>query len=240
MILRATADGLLCITQPDHAALAAALAEAWAADGLPDRPTRPAVIAATRQHDCGWRDEDAAPLFDAASGLPFDFVKAPLEVRQRLWPRAVDALAGDDAYVAALVAQHALTVYRRHQHDPDWRAFFPQLEARRDDLFASVVAQAGRLDHFLQDYTILGLCDLFSLVFCHAWPEPYSMEGYRAILQADCLTISPDPFAGAAVPLRVEARRLPAGPFPSAGALQAAWEAAPLVTITGFAAGAPA
>jgi Protein of unknown function (DUF3891) len=71
MILRPAPDGLLCITQPDHAALAATLAEAWAADGLPDRPTRAAVLEAARQHDLGWEDVDAAPLFDPDSGLPY-------------------------------------------------------------------------------------------------------------------------------------------------------------------------
>jgi hypothetical protein len=240
MILRPLPDGLLCITQPDHAALAATLAEAWAADGLADRPTRGALIEAARQHDLGWAEVDESPVFDPASGLPYDFIHAPVATRQGLWPRAVDQLAVHDPYVAALVAQHALTIYRRYQHDPAWHPFFPQMEARRDDLFAEVLARSGRLDSFLQDYTIVGLCDLLSLVFCHGWAEPYLMEDYRAILDGDRLGIAPDPFAGVAVPLAVRARRLPPGPFASAAALADAWARASMVTLTGLAVGMPA
>ena len=39
---------LLCLTQPDHAALAGRLADAWAADGFPGRRTRDRVIEAVR------------------------------------------------------------------------------------------------------------------------------------------------------------------------------------------------
>lgn len=253
MIVRHDGDGLLCISQPDHAALAATLMAAWRADGFPDRPTRDRVLTATRQHDLGWTEEDAVPRLNPDTGAPYDFVSAPVEVRQRLWPRAVDRLAAEDPYVAALVAQHALTVYRRFQRDPAWRGFFPALEARRDDLFADLMARpaaagagaAGTpanadLTSFLQDYTIVGLGDLLSLVFCNAWPEPYLMEGYRAILRDDCLTVAPDPFEGATVDLSVPARRLPAQRYGSQEALAEAWANSTVVTLFGRAVGAPA
>ena len=122
-------------------------------------------------------------MWTPRAATPYDFISALIEVRQAIWPRAVAELAAEDSYVAALVAQHALTVYRRYQHDPAWRPFFPRMEALRDDLVAAS-APPG-LTSFLQDYTIVGLGDLFSLIFCNGWPEPYLMEGYRAILTGD-------------------------------------------------------
>src|SRR5262249_51824836 len=133
----------VCITQPDHALLAGRLLDAWCGDGLPLRPTRAQVITAAAQHDAGWTMEDAVPWWNPTIGGPFDFVTAPLEVRQGLWPRAIEHLAARDAYVGALVAQHALTVYRRYQHDPAWQPFFPPLERLRDDLFATAMDQAA-------------------------------------------------------------------------------------------------
>jgi hypothetical protein len=248
VIIRPAGADLLCIRQPDHAALAARIAASWCADGLPDRPTHPLVLRATARHDIGWEDEDAAPRVDPATGHPFDFIGSPLEVRQRLWPRAVARLATDDAYVAALVAQHALTVYRRFERDPAWRAFFADLERRRDDLVVEAAAPgagtAGRapvdIRGFLADYTIVGLCDLFSLIFCSGWREPYLMEGYTAILVGDRLTVSPDPFGGLAVPLAVTARRIRARRHESDADLRAALEAAPATVLTGVAIGGPA
>src|SRR5215218_10306611 len=96
MIVRHTEDRLLCLSQPDHAALAARLAEAWAADGLPRRPTRDRVIAAVRQHDVGWTAEDRAVRFDAATHGPHGFVSAPVEVRQGAFLGAVEELAPVD------------------------------------------------------------------------------------------------------------------------------------------------
>ena len=162
----------------------------------------------------------------------------PSRRRQGAFLRGVDELTGSNPYAAALVAQHGLTVYRRYQHDPDWRAFFPTLEKRRDDLCAGLVGRSGASPFtFLQDYTILGLCDLFSLVFCNGWREPYLMEGYEAMLEGGQLVISPDPFSGVAVELSVAARRLPARPYWSQTDLDEAWAGAEPYQLTGLAVG---
>jgi hypothetical protein len=243
MIVRASGSDLLLIRQPDHAALAGRLMTAWRADHFPTRPTRARVLDATSRHDIGWDGEDTEPRVNPSTGAPYDFVSAPLTLRQGVWPRALDRLAPEDPYVAALVAQHALTVYRRYAHDPEWRDFFRTMERRRDDLFASP-APAGRdvpfgLDSFLQDYVIVGLGDLFSLIFCNGWPEPYLMESYQAILHGDRLQIAPDPFDGASVPLDVEAWRIPARAYVSDADLRATLAEAPTVRLTGVAIGAP-
>ena len=129
-------------------------------------------------------------------------------------------------------------MYRRFQHDADWRAFFPKLEQRRDDLSADLVGRSGASPFtFLQDYTILGLCDLCSLVFCNGWREPHLMEGYEVLLEGDRLVVSPDPFAGVAVDLAVPAKRLPARPFWSQADLDEAWAGAEPVQLTGVAIG---
>ena len=151
-------------------------------------------------------------------------------------------LASRDPYVAALVAQHALTVYRRYQHDPAWRAFFAPLEQLRDDLYAETLQRAAAAGSpaptsFLQDYSLVGIGDLFSLVFCNGWTEPHLIEGYQAILRGNVLTITPDPFGGLAVPFDVPARRLPARRYGSDADLRASWADAQRVTLTGLALG---
>lgn len=178
MIIRRMDDELLLITQVDHAALAGRIAAAWRADGLPGRATRARVLEAAAQHDAGWQAIDAAPIVDPGTGAPLDFIAVPLEVRQDVWSQALATLAPRDPYVAALVAHHAATVYRRFLSTPGWEEFFPTMERRRDDLLAT-----QRLDvlTFLADYAILGITDLCSLVFCLGTQEPGSREGYEAV-----------------------------------------------------------
>jgi hypothetical protein len=187
------------------------------------------------RHDVGWSAEDRGPRFEPASHGPCGFVDAPAEVRQGAFLGGVDTLAGDDPYVAALVAQHGLTVYRRFRRDPVWQSYFRALERRRDDLVAADgPAPAG----FLSDYTLLGLCDLLSLVFCNGWREPHLMEGYEVHLEGDRLVVTPDPFGGAEIELAVPARALPLRPYWSQADLDAVWASADHTTLTGRAVGA--
>src|SRR3712207_6208701 len=110
MIVREQADRLLLITQPDHAHLSRRVMERCVV--LRDRPRRTSILLAIGEHDNGWAEPDAAPQVDPATGSVHDFVTAPLAVRHSVWPRGVARLA-NDPWAAALVAQHAITVYDR-------------------------------------------------------------------------------------------------------------------------------
>jgi Protein of unknown function (DUF3891) len=250
MIIRRVDADLLLIAQDDHAALAGQIMAAWRAGGLPEHERRDRVLEATGRHDLGWRSVDAAPSIHPESGTPYEFLNAPLEVRQGVWSRALTELAPQDPYVAALVAHHATAVYRRFASTSGWEAFFPELTRRRDDLLAT----AGlSVDILLEDYTFVGMGDLWSLVFCNGWQEPHEREGYRAVLHdttprqhADAgvvhggwLEITPDPFDGEAVPLAVPAWRVPSRRYSSDGDLRDTVARAPTVQLMGVAACAP-
>ena len=122
MIVRPESGSLLFITQPDHAVLAADLADRF--DGLDAHPRRDEIRLAVREHDNGWRELDDEIVFDAVNGRALDFITAPESLKQSVWPLGIDRLAAESAYAAALVAAHALFVYSAHRGEEDWRAFF--------------------------------------------------------------------------------------------------------------------
>lgn len=234
MIIRTHDDSQLFITQPDHARLAAQAISHWRDDGFDDNPRRPSILLAAREHDNGWREEDATTHVDA-NGKALDFICVPVEVRHRIWPRAVDRLAEEDPYAAALVAQHAMTVYGHFESDLAWFPFFETMQARS-------VAQlerspAGAAEHILADYRFVHAADRISLAFCTGWSQPLESYGRRIILRHDTVEVSPDPFAGARVPLRILARRLPIREYASAADLRAALDDAPVEVIEGEAGG---
>ena len=127
MIVRHTQGRLLCLSQPDHAALAGRLAEAWAADGLPNRPTRGRVLQAVRQHDLGWTLEDQAVRFDTATHGPHSFVTAP-GAWDGAFPRG--ARTEPRGPLRGLVAQHAVTGIGV-THDPAGGVLSARKPARR-------------------------------------------------------------------------------------------------------------
>lgn len=233
MILRRDGASWLCIQQIDHAAMAAEVMADW--NDLRDHPRRGAVLFATRQHDNGWIEEDAQTHLDA-SGEPLDFMSVPVPVKHRIWPRAVVRIGQDHPYEAALVAQHALTVHGQQRMDAAWRGFFDTME----DLRATLLARCGTnanatLD---EDYRYVQMGDQLSLIFCNGWTAPFPRHGGRSILQGATLVTTPDPFAGARVPMQVPARRIPARTYGSPADLRATIDAAPAEVLTGTLQGA--
>ena len=228
MIVRATGNLLHLITQPDHAALARRVMERWAP--LHDADRRASILLAVEEHDNGWQEPDATPTVDPATGQVFDFVHIPAEARQAVWPRGVMRLAQDDVWAAALVAQHAVTVYDRYRSDADWADFFPRLEALRDDLAATAGRSAAQLAH---DYAFVRIGDLISLVFCAQWDEPQTFDRWTFRRNGDRVQVTPDGTGGREIPIAVRAREIPARVYASDEDLQQTIRESPVVTLSG-------
>ncbi len=234
MIIRAADSGLVLITQPDHAALAARLIETWSDARFPPTPQRSTILFAVAEHDNGWREPDSAPIV-SEDGQLLDFIHAPADVRRGVWPRGVDRLA-DAPYAAALVAQHAIHVNDRHRASSDWRAFFDEMTMRRSRL----LARAQRTeDELLADYFFVRMADLMSLVFCNRWRDEHTYHGYRLVLDGgDRLRVFPDPFDGREIAFEIAGCAIESSRFTSSDAAWRAFQAAPRVTLRGVASGA--
>jgi hypothetical protein len=233
VIIRANSGDLLLITQPDHAELAATIIAEWRRDGFPAAPRRELILLAVRRHDDGWLDVDSSPLVDDASGRLLDYVHAPEPVRQAIWPKAVGRLR-TAPWAAALVAEHAIHIFEQYRNDTGWQTFFGEMERARDTALAAVPRLT--LEHLRQDYAFVRLADLLSLQFCDEWRAPQRDGPYETCWDGVRLTIRPDPFDGGQIHLAVNARRLPDRPFTPREAAEA-FEAAPLVALSGVACG---
>src|SRR5215210_979143 len=153
-------------------------------------PRRDKILRAIAEHDNGWAEEDAAPSVNSGTRTIFDFVSAPPSVRQRVWPRGVSRLA-DDPWVAALVAQHAITVYDRSRAQAEWTPFFVQMERMRDDM----LSKSGMpFDELRTDYSYVRLADLISLTFCTGWTEEQRFDHWKVRPVDKCIRVSPSAF----------------------------------------------
>ncbi len=204
MILRPNGSTRVAITQPDHAALAAQIMRSWRANGLPTSPRRDDILLAVAEHDNGWREIDAELRIDPGTGAVLDFMTVSGDIKRGVWPRAIARLAANP-YCAALVAHHAAYVYSRYRADPEWASFFPEMEALRDRHLAA--AQASMLELW-RDYAFLRIGDLASLTFCTCTDMRVREFDYAVALYGQHLLVTPDPFEGADVPLRISGRDL--------------------------------
>jgi hypothetical protein len=227
VIVRREDDSLLLIRQPDHAHLAGAIVERVVS--LAAHPRRVAILHAVAEHDNGWAEEDQAPLLNAATGGVYDFVTAPLAVRHRVWPRAIVRLA-QDPWAAALVAQHADTVYDRFHADPHWTTFFAEVRRLRDALLGETGLS---LEELAVDYAFVRLGDLVSLVFCTGWTDEHRFADVVVRLAGGRVVVTPDLFGDGVIPIEITARSMPRSEFRSATELQDAWNAATAVKLRG-------
>ena len=227
MIVRPVNDRFLLITQPEHAHLSRRVMEGCAA--LHEHSRQASILHAIGEHDNGWAEEDATPLIDPESGRVADFVTSPASVRQRVWPRGIARLEGDP-WAAALVAHHAVTVYDRYRPDPEWTSFFSRMETSRDAL---VRARGLSLEELVPDYAFVRLGDLISLMFCTGWSEAQRFGPWSVSRAGSRVLVTPDAFAGAAIPMVIEAREIGPGPFRSDAELRAALAAARRVIMHG-------
>ena len=231
MIVRTLGGTLQLITQPDHAHLAERIMSRC--DEVASHPRHGSIRRAIREHDNGWTEEDAAPTVNPESGEVVDFINAPAPVRQGVWRRGIDRLAGDP-WAAALVAQHAITVYGRYRTDSQWLRFFSAMEAMRDRL---LLENGGTFDLLLADYAWVRLGDLISLVFCTRWTEVQRFGRWAVSLDGTHVLVQPDLFGGRDVPFEITATELQASRFRSDAELKNALSAASTVVLRGTAAG---
>jgi hypothetical protein len=231
MIVRPLLDRVQLITQPDHAHLARAIMEHCVA--LAARPRRHVILHAIAEHDNGWTEEDAAPTVNPETGNVVDFVSAPLSVRHRVWPRGCARLA-DDPWAAALVAQHAITVYDRFRAEAEWSSFFAEMESTRDTILrASPLA----LDDLIADYAFVRLADLISLTFCTGWIDEQRFGDWTVKRSGTRVVVTPDVFGGAVIPIAINAREIRSQLFRSDAGLRHALSEATAVTLRGEVAG---
>jgi hypothetical protein len=238
-----TDDGtyIRLITQPDHARLAGDIAEAWHADLFQTHVKRDVLLLAIREHDNGWIEPDAEPAVDPQTGRPYDFVSAPEDLKQGIWPRGVERLAREDPLAAAFVAQHALTIFADHRSKPSWSLFFERMTSLRDTLLELCdMSDPDSRDAFLRDYRLLFLADFLSLAFCNDWQQTFESDGYSFTVQGDRLIVTPDPFGAQLVSLSVPTRQIPSRKYDTTSDLHRTLAGAEDSTLHGIARGRPA
>lgn len=243
MIVRPLPDGLLLIRQPDHAALAGALARAWGGAFPALRPREPVELA-TRGHDDGWTEIDRAPVLDPRAGTPHTYRSLATADALDVAERSVARVGAADPYAGWLVSRHFAS-FHMGSDVPEARAWVTAQVGHRAELLSRAWPRVGREalhPHVLEgNLDVLQLVDALSLALCEDWPAWESRE-ISAVYGEDTTvfryrrmesdheavrgTVSPWPFAATEVGVAVPARMLPAGPWDDGAALVGAWERA--------------
>jgi hypothetical protein len=214
MIVVHDGDSFLLVTQNDHAHFSGELLSLWRDDGLPGAPRRSDIVFAGREHDNGWREADAAPRVDAATGEPFGFLSLPAPDRIEIWRRGIHRYRAERPYAALLIHQHAIALHQALGADDEYADLLDEVRASRDRLLEACGVEESTL---LDDYPLIQLADAVSLVACRCFsgrrennegPTPALGRAGRRFWREDGdVVIDPLPLAGA-TRFRIPCRRI--------------------------------
>lgn len=238
VILDQDDGGLLAITQPRHAEMAAVLAQAWIRPLSVPEEVWPLVIEAVTHHDDGWAPVEQQPPVDG-EGRPYGFDDIPTQIHTSIWRASVEN-ESLSLYSRLLIALHARSLYTHYsrEHDDAERqqamAFIDELSLRVADWIAEIKKGDGALVGAMHPTAldaaakVLSCCDGLSLIMLGAVP-PRSQLGPAAFGKQHttlrlsrtkrAVTLFPWPFRPPSVEASVEAVKLTRAQFESDQAL---------------------
>ena len=256
MLHREDPDGLIVVTQPMHAWVAAQLARHWVNAQFGAFAPWEEVCLGAEQHDIGMAAWDRAPTLNAATGRPYHFRNMPVREHVRGWAEAGRLALAQGRYAALLTSLHGTGLYERFH---DWTRDTPEeAQAARDYLRAEYAFQKSLIASLRADPVyapvatdaaitrnrrLVSAWDMLSLALCHgvrvrqefpAIPAADDITESLALTSVNGdplhVTVAPWPFHDDALTIVCEGRRLPAT-FTDEAAMRAALATAPWVTI---------
>lgn len=219
MIVCDVGDGWQIVMQTDHADLSGEFARRYG-----QRTERSASLqVAAERHDDGWAVWEQAPMCDAQTGKPLNFLDVGVPAHLAFYRAGIAAITEQDPYAGLLVSMHGAGIYRgRYGLQPELKLTFAgdvreQVDAfvaEQERSFEARDAELGvTAEQRRDDYELLQLYDRMSLLFCTndaLSPPPSDFGGYR--FEPDgpgTITMSPFPFDGAQQRFSLLRRLLP-------------------------------
>jgi hypothetical protein len=216
------------VSQPDHAALAGALAANFIS---PDFPSiEPQMARAIEVHDAGWAIFDsearvtAAPALDGR-GKPVSFLEVDPADFLRAWNASIERAESVCPAGGYFVSRHFCALGEGRlssgvdgpENAARLRGFLSGEAGRQRRLHGQSGKPSGELEDLLR---VLQFCDLLSLYLCCGaaeaveFPQPFARGKVRIRPEKESFSLDPSPFRAAGRPremlsLGVGARRYP-------------------------------
>jgi Protein of unknown function (DUF3891) len=226
MIVRDRGDDWHVVLQIDHEDLSGGFARAWA-----DQTSRHAsVTTAAARHDDGWAVWERAPVVDADSGRPVNFLDVNVASHLAFYRACIAAVTEQDPYAGFLISMHGAGIYRqRYGRDPalglsraeEEQALVDAFVAEQEADYERRMAETGASDEERwRDYELLQLFDRLSLYFCMreverngaAAGDSVELQGYTLELLGPWrVRIAPFPFVESPAQFELVRRVLPKG-----------------------------
>ena len=232
MLHREDSDGVIVISQPAHAWVAAQLGRQWGNPRFGAFAPWEEVCLAAEQHDTGSAGWEGAPTVNPGTGRPHTFIDLPGDRHTAIVATASRTVLTQNCYAALLVSLLFTDVWEKYYTGPELAGYADQVRAflkqerdlqallshqlQTDPVYSAHVAPAT----VARNLRLVMLWDAMSLALCAGGTAPQVFEAVPAADGEVTLTLTPSqidrrqvrvapwPYRSDQVSLTVEGRRL--------------------------------
>jgi hypothetical protein len=235
MLHRSSKQGLICITQPNHAWLSGQLAQAWGNEYFGEFTPRVEVCLGAEQHDIGWLLWEQEPTLNLQTGYPHHFTELSTQVHIDIWSNAKKLALPLGRYVTLLVSLHGTGLYERFTswQNSETSTQLVQDFLKREYAFQEQLIAILKNDKYYEPYMtsdviernrkLVATWDTLSILLCQGFGTEQQVTHVPTVDSETVLklalvknednhhqiTISPWPFQESEVNLVYEGRLLP-------------------------------
>lgn len=255
MLHRSSKEGLICITQPNHAWVSGQLARVWGNEHFGQVVPTQEVCLGAEQHDIGWVKWEESPTLNPKTGYPHRFCELPTQVHVDIWSNAQPLTKPLGRYAALLISLHGTKLYERFtgwQNSPESsqivQKFLDREYAFQEQLTTTLKNDPYYAPHVTpeaikRNRRLVAIWDALSLIVCQNLPGKQHIDQVptvdgETILRltninndSQVFTVSPWPFQKSKVTLVYEGRLL-SNPFTDEMAMREALRNGCWVTLS--------
>src|SRR3546814_383479 len=152
-------------SQPHHSAIAGHIAGHWKVTNFRGFDQLESVLFIIGAHDHCWREADAAPLLNTATGRPYSFDDYPEDRKIKLYAKGVDDIEKTNPYAAWLCSRHFGSFFETAGKGPAQEYYLQEI-ARQTRLEQQLIRQGHDLSAGDYHFNLLQFCDNLSLFIC--------------------------------------------------------------------------
>lgn len=167
MIIRELEHSFIMITQHDHAKISGEIAQNWKDDYFFGLDRKDEVVLGIYEHDRGWIEPDAAPLWNRNQQKPYSFMNFPLDLKVAYYKKGIDEVENMSRY-ASLLCSHHYVSFLRYEDNPIGTKFVEEEITRQSRLLklCGIVEDMEQEKKLQYHLCLLKFCDNLSLFFC--------------------------------------------------------------------------
>lgn len=172
MIIFEQNESFVMVAQHDHALVSGEMAQNWKDDYFPALEKKQDVLIAVREHDRGWIDLDAAPLWDHIHQRPYSFMNYPVAHKIASYKKGIDEVCKMNKYAGLLCSLHFAS-FIDYTTDPEFTHFWNAEKIRQEQLYRELdFEESGNKEkNLFYHLDILKFCDNLSLYICLNEPK---------------------------------------------------------------------